>query len=58
GGIYRPNIPVAQALNSGREGTLARPMADPNRVDYVIVEPVFQAPAPEAPSAFSSQGKR
>ncbi len=58
GGIYRPNIPVAQALNSSREGTLARPMADPNRADYVIVEPVFQAPAPEAPSAFTTEGKR
>jgi hypothetical protein len=49
---------VAQALNSGREGILARPMADPNRADYVIVEPVFQAPAPEAPSAFATEGKR
>jgi rod shape-determining protein MreC len=58
GGIYRPNIPVAQALKAGREGALARPMADPNRLDYALVEPIFQSAPPEAPSVFTSKGKR
>lgn len=58
GGIYRPNIPVAQAISSGREGAIARPMADPNRLDYAIVEPIFQRAPPEAPSAFTQKGKR
>lgn len=50
GGIYRPGIPVARAIDRGREGTKARPMADPSRLDYAVVEPVYQAPAPPAPS--------
>ena len=50
GGIYRPGIPVARAIDRGREGTKARPMADPSRLDFAIVESVYQAPAPPAPS--------
>lgn len=50
GGIYRPGIPVARAIDSGREGTTARPLADPARLDFAVVEHVFQTPAPPAPS--------
>lgn len=52
GGIYRPGIPVARAINHGREGTLARAMADPTRLDFAAVEPVYQAPAPPAPNQY------
>lgn len=58
GGIYRPNIPVAQVLKGGREGAFARPMADPNRLDYAIVEQIFQGAPPEAQSVSSPKGKR
>ncbi|MFM5914432.1 MAG: rod shape-determining protein MreC [Chakrabartia godavariana] len=50
GGIYRPGIPVARAIDRGREGTKARPMADPARLDFAVVEPVFQMRPPPAPS--------
>ncbi len=50
GGIYRPGIAVARAIDRGREGTKARPMADPARLDYAEVEPIYQAPPPPAPS--------
>lgn len=55
GGIYRPGIPVAQVIKSGREGASARPMADPTRLDFVLVEQIFQAPPPPAPSAIPGQ---
>ncbi len=55
GGIYRPGILVAQAIDNGREGTLARPTADPSRLDFAVVEPVFQATAPPAASPGSGQ---
>lgn len=50
GGIFRPGIPVARAIDRRREGTTARPLADPARLDFAVVEHVFQAPAPPAPS--------
>ena len=50
GGIYRPGIPVARAIDRGREGTKARPMANPARLDFALVEPMFQTPPPPAPS--------
>lgn len=58
GGIYRPGIPVARAINRGREGTLARAMADPARLDYAMVEPVYQAPAPPAPNQYDEAKKK
>lgn len=57
GGIYRPGIPVARAIDRGREGTKARPMADPSRLDFAVVEPVYQAPAPPAPSQVGQTGE-
>lgn len=55
GGIYRPGIPVARAIKARREGTLARPAVDLTRLDFARVEPAFQAKAPAAPSAITSQ---
>ncbi|MFM7029136.1 MAG: rod shape-determining protein MreC [Chakrabartia sp.] len=50
GGIYRPGIPVARAINNGREGTLARPAADPESFDVALVEPIYQDEPPPAPA--------
>ena len=41
GGIYKPGIPVAIGIKRNREGTLARPLADPASFDFAIVEPEF-----------------
>lgn len=55
GGIYRPGIPVARAIDKGREGTKARPMANPARLDFAVVEQVFQTPPPPAPSQLAEE---
>jgi rod shape-determining protein MreC len=46
GGIYRPGIPVAMAVSRDRESVMARPLADPSRLDFALVEPVFATPPP------------
>jgi len=47
GGIYQPGIPVAIGIKHNREGTIARPLADPARYDFAVVEPEFVSlPAP------------
>ena len=42
GGVYPPNVPVAIIRRVTRESFLALPVADPARLDFAIVEPVYQ----------------
>jgi rod shape-determining protein MreC len=49
GGIYPPDIPVALARVRTRELVIARPLADPRRLDFAAVEPAFVPPAPDLP---------
>lgn len=54
GGIYPPGVPVAVAKLVNRESAIARPLADPNRLDFAIVEPPYVVvtdlpPTPGAP---------
>ncbi|MFD1611715.1 rod shape-determining protein MreC [Sphingomonas tabacisoli] len=42
GGVYPPNVPVAIIAKATRETFLALPVADPARLDFAIVEPVYQ----------------
>lgn len=49
GGIYRPGVPVALGIRKTREAMIGRPIADPARLDFAIVEPVFVAPLPPPP---------
>ena len=51
GGIYPPDIPVALAKVERRDLTIARPLADPSRLDFAIVLPPFVAPDPVLPPA-------
>lgn len=50
GGIYRPNIPVAIVIKTEGDSAIGVPLANPARVEIVLVQPVFQptlvAPAP------------
>ncbi len=46
GGVYQPGIPVAIGIKHNREGTLARPLADPAGFDFAVVEPEFVTPPP------------
>jgi rod shape-determining protein MreC len=46
GGVYSPNIPVAVVIRVDGDQALAWPLADPARLDFAIVEPVYQPPLP------------
>jgi rod shape-determining protein MreC len=48
GGVYPPLVPVAIVVRADRDSTVARPLADPARIDFAIVETVYQ-PAASAP---------
>jgi rod shape-determining protein MreC len=48
GGIFAPGIPVALVTQINRDETRARPIADPARIDFAIVQRIFQ-PAANAP---------
>jgi rod shape-determining protein MreC len=45
GGIYPPDIPVAEIVRIEGEVAVARPLASPARADYAIVQPLFQPAA-------------
>ena len=49
GGVYQPGIPVAIGVKSDRDGTVGRPLADPARLDFAIVEQEFIEPMPPVP---------
>jgi rod shape-determining protein MreC len=49
GGIYPPDVPVALAKIEQRDVTIARPLADPARLDFAIVLPPYVAPDPSLP---------
>ncbi len=54
GGIYPPGVPVAVVRVLANDAAVARPLADPSRLDLAIVERPFQPqgdlpPAPDAP---------
>ena len=49
GGIYPPDIPVALAKIEQRDVTIARPLADPARLDFAIVLPPYIALDPALP---------
>lgn len=46
GGLYHPNIPVAIVVRRSKDGAIARPLADPAKVDAVVV---LRAYAPSTP---------
>jgi rod shape-determining protein MreC len=48
GGVYRPNIPVAIVMRRQDDGAVARPLADPAKVDIVAVLPAYAPNAADA----------
>jgi rod shape-determining protein MreC len=45
GGIFPPDIPGGEVVRIEGEFAIARPLASPARVDYAIVQPLFQPAA-------------
>ena len=55
GGLYAPDIPVAQVLRLTPDGAVARPFAQPADTSYAMVQRVFiPVPPPKAPEAPAS----
>jgi rod shape-determining protein MreC len=48
GGLFPPNIPVAIVTGQAGERAIARPIADPARLDFAMVQPIYQ-PAVDGP---------
>ena len=56
GGIFPPNIPVAEVVRMEGEIAFARPLASPARVDYAIVQPLYQpAAVPQSQGGTAAQ---
>jgi rod shape-determining protein MreC len=50
GGIYSPNIPVARVIVHGRDTALARSFAQPDTLDFALVQQAFMPVAPPTPA--------
>ena len=48
GGIFGPNIPTAIVVQVSRDETIARPLADPARADFAIIQNIYM-PQAETP---------
>lgn len=42
GGVFPPNVPVARVLRIDGDTAVARPLADPSRADFAIVQRAYQ----------------
>ncbi len=50
GGLYPPDVPVARVVVKSNDTALARPYADPDVLDFVLVlQPFMPAPPPRPP---------
>lgn len=55
GGIYAPNVPVARIVRRGRDAAIGLSFAQPDTVDYALVQRAFMPePPPPAASATSA----
>lgn len=46
GGIYTPGIPVARVIERGQDSALARSFAQPDTLDFALVQEIFLPPPP------------
>ena len=49
GGIYSPNVPVAQVIRRARDVALGRTYAQPDTLDFALVQQAFMPEAPPVP---------
>lgn len=47
GGVFPPGTPVARVTRPQGDSALARPFADPDRLDFAIVQAIFVEPLPD-----------
>ncbi len=51
GGIYAPGVPVARVTKAGSDSVMARAFADPDTLDFALVERMFMPVPPPRPVA-------
>ena len=51
GGIYAPGVPVARVSVAGSDSVMARTFADPDTIDFALVERMFMPVPPPRPIA-------
>ncbi|RMB55538.1 rod shape-determining protein MreC [Sphingomonas sp. PP-CE-3A-406] len=51
GGIYAPGVPVARVMKAGSDSVMARTFADPDALDFALVERMFMPVPPPRPVA-------
>ena len=49
GGIYAPGVPVARVTKAGSDSVMAHTFADPDTVDFALVEQMFMPLPPPRP---------
>ena len=49
GGIFSPNIPVARVIRTARDIAVAEPSANPDALDFALVQQSFLPPLPPSP---------
>lgn len=50
GGVYPPGVPVARIVRDASDTALARAFAQPDTLDFALVQQVFLPPPPPAPT--------
>jgi rod shape-determining protein MreC len=50
GGVFPPNIPVARVITTARDVASAEPSANPDSLDFALVQQVFLPEPPPAPT--------
>ncbi len=50
GGIFPPNIPVAKVVTNQRDSAVAEPSADPNALDFAMVQRIYLPPPAPSPT--------
>lgn len=50
GGIFPPNIPVAKVITNQRDSAVAEPSADPNALDFAMVQRIYLPPPAPSPT--------
>ena len=50
GGVFPPNVPVARVIKTARDVATAEPSANPDSLDFALVQQVFLPEPPPAPT--------
>lgn len=51
GGLYPPDVPVAVITQAAGDSAVAWPLARPDRLDFALVEPIYQTDLSASPAA-------